>query len=237
MKKIFKKLQQKTNQGFTLIEMVVVLGIFAILTSVTIYNYGDFNDNIILTNLSYEVALEIRQAQVYSLGVRSSALPGSSLDEGRSDFDTRFGTYLNLQKPDGDKNIVFFTDLGGLGDSGSSNGMCDYGNDACAVNSCVADADNECREIATLSHSVYIEDICVNSGELIDGDTFECLEGSSVADESNGTSFTFERPNPDLLINGLSNKNAAIILATPRGQKRAVIINNTGQISVEFLTN
>jgi prepilin-type N-terminal cleavage/methylation domain-containing protein len=242
IKKYFKKQKQspehkmiKKESGFTIIEMIVTIGIFSILTAITLFNYGDFNNSIILTNLSYEVALEVRQAQVYSLGVRSSALGESS----REDFNTRFGIYMNLGKDQGTKNITFFADA-------DSDGVCDYDGDSCAVATCVADADNECRQVLSLSHSAYFEDICIAYGgfeDLVDTDINVCKSGASVINDEvyqvgNGdVSVTFQRPNPDSIVNDYTNLNMAIILATPAGQKRAVIINNTGQISVEFLTD
>lgn len=60
------------NEGFTLVEMIVTLAIFALITSIMLARYKDFNGGIILTNLAYEIAITLRQAQVYGLSVRGS---------------------------------------------------------------------------------------------------------------------------------------------------------------------
>jgi prepilin-type N-terminal cleavage/methylation domain-containing protein len=57
-------------RGFTLIEMMVTIGIFTIISGIVLFNYNGFNSRILLQNLAYDVALTIRQAQVYGVGVR-----------------------------------------------------------------------------------------------------------------------------------------------------------------------
>lgn len=73
------------SKAFTLVELMVVLGIFAVLTSVVVYKYRDFNNSIILTNVAYEVGLLVRQAQVYGLSVKGS---------GAGNFDNGYGVYV-----------------------------------------------------------------------------------------------------------------------------------------------
>lgn len=51
--------------GFTLIEFVVIMSIFAVMASVVLFNFSGFSSNISLSNLAHDVALSIRQAQVY----------------------------------------------------------------------------------------------------------------------------------------------------------------------------
>ncbi len=72
------------QKGFTLIEMVAVLGIFMVLTSIVIFNYSKFRSDTILTNMAYEVALTIREAQIYGVSARSS---GAS-------FENAYGIFI-----------------------------------------------------------------------------------------------------------------------------------------------
>jgi len=74
------------NKGFTLLEMLVVLGIFAVMTSITVFNYTKFRTETILTNMAYEVALSIREAQIYGVSVRSPNGQSST-----SDFQYPYG--------------------------------------------------------------------------------------------------------------------------------------------------
>ncbi len=52
------------HRGFTLIELIVIISIFAIMASVALFNFNGFKSNVSLNNLSHDIALTIRQAQV-----------------------------------------------------------------------------------------------------------------------------------------------------------------------------
>lgn len=62
--------RKKTNSGFTLVELLVTISIFVILTGVVLFNQAKFNSTILLTNLAYDTALTIRQAQTYGINIR-----------------------------------------------------------------------------------------------------------------------------------------------------------------------
>lgn len=89
--------------GFTLVEMLVSLGIFALITTIALTNHGRFNNTILLTNLAYETALTIRQAQAYGLGVRGA-------ESGANRFDVGYGVHFITSSP---ASFVFFVDKGG----------------------------------------------------------------------------------------------------------------------------
>ncbi len=55
----------KSTNGFTLIEFVVIISIFAIMAGVALVNFAGFKSNVGLNNLSHDIALTIRQAQVF----------------------------------------------------------------------------------------------------------------------------------------------------------------------------
>jgi prepilin-type N-terminal cleavage/methylation domain-containing protein len=59
------------QKGFTIIELVVSVAIFAFMTAFLVARYGTFNQGVLLTNLAYDVALTIRNAQSYGLNVKS----------------------------------------------------------------------------------------------------------------------------------------------------------------------
>lgn len=56
--------------GFTLIEMVVVLAIFAIITAILVPNIPQLRDKTSVDLVAQSVALHIRGAQVYGIGTR-----------------------------------------------------------------------------------------------------------------------------------------------------------------------
>lgn len=75
--------------GFTLVEMIVAVGIVAIISSLVLSNYRGFDNSVLLTNLAHDVALSVREAQVYGISVRGT---GSS-------FDAGYGITFNTNTP------------------------------------------------------------------------------------------------------------------------------------------
>ena len=63
----------KKSRGFTIIEMVVSIGIFAFMTAFLVAKYGTFNQSVLLTNLAYDTAITIRNAQASALNVQGAA--------------------------------------------------------------------------------------------------------------------------------------------------------------------
>ncbi|NCS98903.1 type II secretion system protein [Candidatus Parcubacteria bacterium] len=210
--------------GFTLIELLLVIAIFSILTSVVVFNYNKFNSDILLTNMAYEVALDIREAQVYSLGVRGGSKTSSN------NFDTRYGVYFDLVT--NDKNFVFFDDASG-------EGMCDGASDSCDINACTAG--NECERVTKLTRDSIFEKICVsNDGTApMDFDTGACGGPSNSGVPKDEISITFSRPNPDTIIKDAENdefNTAAILLrSNQEDYKKIIYILNNGQIAIKTL--
>lgn len=71
MKKCLSKINTKTicsKKGFTLIEVIVVIGIMLIITGLTLFDGSRLNSSVSLSNTTYELGLMIRDAQVSGLG-------------------------------------------------------------------------------------------------------------------------------------------------------------------------
>lgn len=94
--------KNKYNFGFTLIEMIVVIGIFSLIMAVALWNQKELSNNILITNLSYEIALAIRETQAYGIGVRTNVANPTS-----DDFRKPFGFHVDLDNP---KRWVLFQD-------------------------------------------------------------------------------------------------------------------------------
>lgn len=72
MKRIFEKLKNQTQRGFTLIEMMVVLAIFLLISGITFANYPAFNSRVSISTLANGIAVSIREAQVYGVSVKNA---------------------------------------------------------------------------------------------------------------------------------------------------------------------
>ena len=76
-----KPLTFRDKRGFSLVEFVVVLTIFAIMSSVSLFNYNGYRDRIQETNVGQDIALSIRQAQVYGISSSDRLVGDQNLDE------------------------------------------------------------------------------------------------------------------------------------------------------------
>jgi prepilin-type N-terminal cleavage/methylation domain-containing protein len=99
------------KKGFTLIEMVVVLTIFSFIAITLFVKNSEFSAKVLLTNLAYEVALSVRQAQVYGLSARE-------LNPGSDQFNIGYGVNFNANSG---ADYIFFADVDedGFYDGGS----------------------------------------------------------------------------------------------------------------------
>jgi prepilin-type N-terminal cleavage/methylation domain-containing protein len=220
-----KHITSQFKKGFTILEMLMVLAIFGIITAVVMFNYGEFNSKTIMSNMAYEVALSVRQAQVYSLSVRGEA--------NNNNFDNNYGVYFNTSNP---KDFAFFIDRA-QSTSVDPNGICDTGGIECLA--CESQGGGtECLEKITLTRDVTIERLCTSSDlNPVDEETGVCAgqDGDDVSD----LTVTFKRPNPEAIVtvggSQISGASAGIVLTTSYGNRRAIIIKPTGQISVQVI--
>lgn len=78
------------KKGFTLVELMVVIAIASVMMAVVVVQQNSWNDRLITSIQAYEMALMIRQAQIYSLGVKVDE-GGNSSDK----FSVGYGVYIN----------------------------------------------------------------------------------------------------------------------------------------------
>ena len=90
MRTFFFKKTPVNQKGFTLVELLVSIGIFSVITSIAVFNNAQFNSSILLTNLAYEVALSVRQAQVYGVTVKKDS---------EDNFTSAYGVHFDLATP------------------------------------------------------------------------------------------------------------------------------------------
>ena len=100
-----KKCSKKTNykKGFSLVELLVVALIFFILTGIVLFKQGKFSSDVLITSTAYELALFIREAQVY--GVGSKVQVGAT-----SNSRFAYGVYFS-DVAGGDREATLFADV------------------------------------------------------------------------------------------------------------------------------
>ena len=94
----------KKNRGMSYIELIVVLSIFSVMTSVILFNYGEFQEKVDIKNLASDIALKVVEAQKSSLSGKLNSSAGSS-------WKPAYGVYFDISSP---KQFIYFVDLNNL---------------------------------------------------------------------------------------------------------------------------
>ncbi len=111
LSKGFEAFLEQKEAGFTIIELVVIITIFAIMSSILLFNFKGFNKNIERNNLAQDIALLIRKTQSY--GVSSSTINGGILTD-TTTLPSRYGLLFlyNAQKQSV-QTIMMYKKVGG----------------------------------------------------------------------------------------------------------------------------
>ena len=110
------KLNKLNKKGFTVIELLVVLAIFAAISGVAIFNFGAFQGRVDIKNLASDIALKTIEAQKSSL---SGQFPPAAQGTPSATWKPSYGVYFNTASR---SNFIYFVDLNtenGLYDSSS----------------------------------------------------------------------------------------------------------------------
>lgn len=215
--------KNKYNKGVTFVELMVVMAILAIIFATIIANYKNSRLTIVTQNLADDIALSIRKAQSYAIGVHRST---DSFDYG---YGIHFSTNEDNSNPSlgSNKSFILFTDISNQKsyDKDSSK--------SCGEPAGTPTPDNECLEILQIASG----DKIVAMNLVINGNLVKAIGG--IVD------ITFKRPSPEPKFchrNGQSNNcqesneiTAVQIFVTNDanpGVYKVITISNTGQISV-----
>ena len=169
-------------------------GIIVVISGVVLSSNLRFGGAITLRNLAYEVALSVREAQIFGISVRRF---------GDDIFTAGYGMHFRASSP---TSYILFAD------AVTQNGL--------------YDGSGELVESIAIGRGFEIADLCVVVG-------IETTETCGIAK----LDILFQRPEPDAQIrynDGASlNQRARVILVSPRGDSASVLVEATGQISVQ----
>ena len=133
----------QSQKGFTLVELLVTISIFVILTGIVLFNQGKFNGSILLTNLAYDTALTIRQAQTYGVNVKEFNGSGNFVP---------YGVAFDMSFP---KSFILFADL-------ASDGIYYTNSNPACLSSYSSPGTDGCVSRYTIKNGNYIKDLCVD---------------------------------------------------------------------------
>ncbi len=201
----------RLTSGYTFIELIIVIAIFSIISSVVLFNFSDFSTNISLQNTTSDIALQIKEAQSDAISGRLNDTINLYVDSNSLDYyKPSFGMRFEIDRP---SNFIKFTDL----DKDRV-----YGGDCSITNT-------ECLKDVKINGFDSISKICVV--KTVD---------LSVCEDVGVLDISFERPFPDAIISVnedgfkfYENNSAQITLVSSKGSQRKIIINAVGNISVE----
>ena len=175
MKKDFLK---QTEKGFTLIEMVFVFVIFAVMASITLFNFRGFNEKLQFNNLVQDIALRIVTAQKSSIsGATNANFIGQSA---RPSYGVYFKAGAGTTEA---KQFIYYNDLPPLG-GGVGDKLYNPSGGPCPTSPVVGD---ECLSVTAITTGEYVSNICF----LPVGATLGTCSSSGEAH------ITFIRPFPD----------------------------------------
>jgi len=226
-KRLFKnKYNHSYQKGMTLVELMVVLSIFVMVTGLTIFDYKNFQSNVSIQNLSSDISLAIRKAQSYAIGSHGNGA-GSNFSLA---YGVHFDTTTTPASPlyGSNKSFIMFIDS-------TLNTPPDILYDLPPINSTTCNGvANECSEMLSIVTADSISNIYIN------GSSTPVAAGKSL-------DISFKRPNPDAVFclrntgqsfcDTVNISNVAIEisngLTAPNNRIRTVSVWNTGQISIK----
>lgn len=189
---MLKKKNTQLNAGFSVIEFIVIITIFGIMSSVIFFDFNGFSRRIDKDNLAADIALAYRQMQVFGISATdqrigdadfSSAEISSVLSADLTNSDARYGVEISFPN----QTIIQFQ----KGENTSSNYV---GSDILV-------------DILEITGTSSILKVCATSDgtmPAIDGNG-NCDFGASPNGEEVNTGWvatTFKRPYPDAIIRG-----------------------------------
>lgn len=215
--KIRKKLVMKTSNGIdkkakqagmSIVELLVVLSIFSVVSSVAIFNFGNFQSQIDIKNLASDIALKTVEAQKASLsGLLPPLSQQAQIDE---TWKPSYGVYFSTTP---NNSFIYFTDL----KNPTQNSLYD-------VSSCPGTG--EC-----------LEQITITKGNVVSGLDVFYQSNPSTAVPVENLAITFVRPNSSAIIASGSSKLVSvsyvrITITSPKATTSAIKVYPSGRIQI-----
>lgn len=219
IKNYFNTSRIRGSRGFSLIELLVVVAIMVIVTTAVLFRQSKFSSDILITNMAYEVALAIREAEIY--GISSKGDVQSADNNFKVGYGVHFGLHLNT---DGKSNRYFMFVDEPVSVSPQGDALFNY---------------------FYQSTSNIVEDTIMAQGNILRFCGIGAGVKTCVQDGLNDDmvmNIVFVKPNPEAHItmgtmagsDGVVYGSAIIVVESALGDKcRTIRVDSSGQVSVD----
>ena len=227
-------------QGMTFIELIVVMSLFTIFASLTLFQFSTFSGSVSIQTLSQDIALKLVQAQKFgSSGAYPNLINPVATNQQQFipiDWVPTYGVHFDTSTGPANNFIYFF--------DGTNVGFLDVARngkfDSYSSNDCLGG--NECLDEVTINGGDRIMGLCVEtpSASCVVDTAGVFVSGTTVTD----LDVTFSRPNLSAKISAYTGAGAPILpanilsakisVASANGaHKKIITVYPVGQITVE----
>lgn len=238
MKKNKEKKNNNQKKGFTVVELVVVIGIFGVVASTFFFNFKDFRNSIQVQNLGQDIALLVKKTQTDSLagllpqlqngqdGVALYFSDGFPSSQSSEQWAPSYGLRFSSEEGN-NKKIVYYFDRNHTAVSDEQtpvDGDHEYSDGGMT---CLPSINSECIDLIELAGQEYIEKICID--EISSGETCEDSDVTFL-----DVVFVRPDPTPYITADGYDEAISDVTLhvSTPDRADVLVTLFQTGQLSV-----
>ncbi len=177
-------LKKNKKSGFSIIEFIVVMSIFAIMSGVSLFNYNEYRNKIEEMNIAQDIALSVRQAQLYGISASNRDV-GQSFEDTQDESDFFSTSVVDITNNTSIRGVAF----------DAQNKKITLFEDVNQNNTYNSGVDRILDERQVLSSRVSIKTCLSDSG--VPSNFATC---PLVDDSSNLVNVTFQRPYPDAYI-------------------------------------
>jgi len=202
-----------SEHGFTLIELLVVIGIITIVSALIFADNNRFGGQALLDNLAYDIALSVREAQVYGISVRQTTA---------GQFNSGYGMHFNINTPALQTTYNLFADSKNATNQPVPDGIYEPGEDVSP-------------SPFIIGRGFYITQLCVTNAVGEDCASAKSLDILYVRPEPDAYISINGTLQYDVGGNLLpsSYTQARIVVTSPRGDSMNILVLSNGQISVQ----